>query len=443
MNSPTANPEAALRTAPLMAEDGSKKALLRIFTVSLLVWSLDYKATTSAGGGSAVQALILAVYVVTAFYVAISALWRDIGVGPVWLLIAAIVLFVIESAVVALINDQDPYSIFVNTIPPLLFASSSAITFMTLRSLQDDAGSFLKMLRWACLIFVVVHLVIVTMTKGSIDVSDARYEVLSAATTPALAIIAIGFLKRLSRLDIVVFSLNLIVSVISVTRTLLFVLAVQIAMVVAARPRSMLKPTTIKSLSVFGGAMLLILALDLSAGTGIAERWFERVTVSKKTGADPTSLTRKAEVKFMLRAFATSPETILFGNGLAALTSLTGPEARLAGRLVGIKSVSFHSIGFGHENYVSVLFISGVLGGGGLLIMQFLNGFQAFTFLRTFKLTELDEDEVHIGLWGALIVIGSLAIGFYGGTLADRDLSIWYGLGTGMLYWARIGRTNT
>jgi hypothetical protein len=365
--------------------------------------------------------LILGVYVMTAFYLMISALWRGIGVGPVWLLIAAIVLFVIESAAVAVINDQDPYSIFVNTIPPLLFASSSAITFMTLKSLKDDAGGFLKMLRWACLIFVVVHLVIVSMTKGGIDVSDSRYEVLSAATTPALAIIAIGFLKRLSKLDIIVFILNLFVSVISVTRTLLFVLAVQIAMVVAARPRSLLKPTTIKAVSALSAAMLLILALDLSAGTGIAERWVERITVSKKTGAD----------------------TILFGNGLAALTSLTGPEARLAGRLVGEKSVSFHSIGFGHENYVSILFISGVLGGGGLLIMQFLNGLQAFTFLRKFKLTDLNETEVHLGLWGALIVIGTLAVGFYGGTLADRDLSIWYGLGTGMLYWARGSRTAT
>ena len=437
MNSPAAKPDAQR----LPADDGSLKGLLRIFTVCLLVWSLDYKSATS-GGGAAIQGLILGVYLTGAFFLMISALLRGIGMGPVWVLIAAIVLFVVESSIVGVINGQDSYAIFVNTLPSLVLASATVITYMTLTSLNDAPEAFLKMLRYACLVFVIVHLGIVVVTRGSISLSDSRFEVLSAATTPALAIIAIGFLKRLSRLDIAIFILNLFVSVISVTRTLLVVLALQIVAVIAARPRTVLQPVTIKAACGFGAAILLILTIDLGAGTGMADRWVERITVSKKAGADPTSLTRKAEVSFMLSHFEMSSETLLFGNGLAAQTSLTGPDARLAAQLVGAQSVYLHSSGFGHENYVSILFIAGVLGGGGLLFMLFWNGIQGFMFLRKFKLTDLTDVEVHLGLWGALIVIGTLAVGFFGGTLGDRDLTVWYGIGTGMLYWARENKTS-
>jgi hypothetical protein len=436
MSSPAGTPNSAPQIAPLVGASSNLKGLLHIFTVCLLVWSLDYKSATS-GGGAAVQGLILGVYLMGAFFLVISALMRGIGVGPVWLLIAAITLFVLESAVVGLVNDQDGYAIFVNTLPALVLASSTAITYMTLASLKNDPAAFLKMLRYSCLVFVIVHLGIVVATRGSINLSESRFEVLSAATTPALAIIAIGFMKRLSKLDVAIFVLNLFVSVISVTRTLLVVLALQIFAVIAARPRTVLQPVTLKAAFGFGAAMLLILAIDFGAGTGMADRWIERVTVSRKAGADPTSLTRKAEVSFMLNHFETSPQTFLFGNGLAAKTSLTGPDARLAAQLVGAQSAYLHSSGFGHENYVSILFTAGVLGGGGLLFMLFLNGLQGFMFLRRFKLTDLTEVEVHLGLWGALIVIGTLVVGFFAGTFGDRDQTLWYGIGTAMLYWAR------
>jgi hypothetical protein len=420
------------------SESGENKSLLRILAVCILVWAVDFKSSTS-GGGAAIQGVILVTYVLAACFLALSALRRGIGAGPLWLLVAAVAIFILESSVVGLSNGQDPYAIFVNVIPPLIFASAGVITYMTLVTTQKNPGAFVNMLRYACLIFVIAHIMIILVTRGKISLSESRYEVLSAATIPALAIIPIGLMKRLSRLDIGIFSLNLVVSLVSVTRTLIFVLVLQITTVFAARPSTILKPSTLKGFSVFGASLLLVLALDLAAGTGLATRWFQRITISQTAGADPTSLTRRAEVKFMLSRFTDSTDTLLFGNGLAALTSLTGPEARQAAQMVGEASVNLHSVGFGHENYVSILFIAGLLGGGGLLVIQFLNGIQAFALLRRFDSFDLStqEAEAHIGAWGSLIVIGALAVGFFGGSLADRDLSVWYGIGTGMLYWAR------
>jgi hypothetical protein len=431
----TAAPKTALA---VIGESGKNKSLVRIFAVCILVWAIDFKSATS-GGGAAIQGVILVIYILAACFLSLSALRRGIGAGPLWVLVAAVMLFVVESSVVGLLHGQDFYAIFVNVIPSLIFASAGVITYMTLVTSQEDPASFVTMLRYSCLVFVVAHIAIIAATRGNIGLTTSRYEVLSGATIPALAIVAIGLLKRLSKLDIGLSSLNLIVCLVSVTRTLIVVLALQITAIFAASPSRILKPSTLKGFSIFGASLLLVLALDLTAGTGLAARWFQRITVSRTAGADPTSLTRSAEVKFMMSRFTDSADTIFFGNGLAALTSLSGPDARLAAQLVGSGSVNIHSVGFGHENYVSILFIAGLLGGGGLLFMQFLNGIQAFVFLRkldSYDLTK-QEAEIHIGAWGALIVIGALAVGFFGGTFGDRDLSVWYGVGTGMLYWAR------
>ena len=167
-------------------------------------------------------------------------------------------------------------------------------------------------------------------------------------------------------------------------------------------------------------------------------RWVERLTINKSMGADPTALTRIAEDRFMLQEFTSTFEGFVFGHGLAAETSLIGPEAMLAGSLVGFKSVLFHSIGFGHNNYLSILFVGGLLSGVPLLVMLLSNGFGSLRLIRIL-LTDKTQDQTfaYIGLWGALIVIGMLLEGLFGGTFGDRGSCLWYGIGTGMFYWAR------
>ena len=222
-------------------------------------------------------------------------------------------------------------------------------------------------------------------------------------------------------------------------------LAIQIASIFIARPSIFVKRSTIKGLSLFSFALLLVLALDYASGTGLAERWVQRITVSQKFGADPTALSRIAETHFMLESFEDSAESMLFGNGLAARTSLTGPDAALAASIGGHHSVSLHGSGFGHENYVSILFVAGVFGGGGLLLLQFLNGIQSLALIRKIEIRDFKDREAaaRVGLWGALIVIGELVLGLFGPILGDRGTCLWFGIGTGMLYWARYSLTVT
>jgi len=433
--------DSKLATAGIPYKSSGIISLLPVYTLCIMVFAVDFKASTS-GSAAALQGTIMGIFFLAASFLTFSALRQRIGLGSCWLVLPAAIVFVAESAVVGLSKGQEPYLIFVNCLPSLLYASACAITFMTLSASKGDSRSFMTVLRLACLLFVCVRVVVVIVTRGRINLSESRFEVLSGATIPALAIIAIGFVKPISKLDIGIAALNMLVSVISVTRTLIVVLAVQIFAVLIMRPSALFKASTMKGMILFGASLLMIVALDLGAGTKVTERWVERVTVSRQAGADPTALSRSAEVKFMLTQFTASGETILFGNGMAAITSLTGPDARLAARLVGKRSVMLHSIGFGHENYVSILYIAGVVGGGGLLILLIVNGIQSFSLIRQFSGADLDSSvsDIHVGLWGAFIVIGMLVAGLLAGILEDRGTALWYGIGTGMLYWSRDSR---
>ena len=93
---------------------------------------------------------------------------------------------------------------------------------------------------------------------------------------------------------------------------------------------------------------------------------------------------------------------------------------------------------------MSVLFISGLIGGSAMLFIQFLNGAQAISAIRILSRPgiELSDPLVRIGLWGSFIVIGMIVLGFLGGTFGDRGICLWYGIGTGMLYWSR-GQINS
>jgi len=309
---------------------------------------------------------------------------------------------------------------------------------MTLQSLNDE-GAFLDLLRRACVLFGAAHILIAFLTRGAIHTSESRFEVLSAATIPSFAIIGVGVIKRLSKLDMFIIILNLSISLLSVTRTLLAVLAIQLASMFIARPSLAFKRSTLRGLSLFAFALLLVLALDYGSGTGLALRWIQRITVAQKFGADPTALTRTAEAHYMLQSLQSSPENFLFGSGLAAVTSLTGPDAQLAAKLVGRQSISLHSIGFGHENYISILFVAGIFGGGGLILLQIFNAFQSMAVIRKIAIGKFLDTEAadRVGLWGALIVIGELSLGLFSGTMGDRDTCLWMGIGTGMLYWSR------
>jgi hypothetical protein len=418
----------------------SNQRVARMYCFAIAIWGLDFRSA-NAGAGAAFQGLILALYVGCFVSIMRCGARRDIGIGSLWVLLLAIIVFLIDGTAVATIHDQQRYTIMVNSVPVSLYYTSAALTYVTLSILKDDTRGFLNGLRLACIASCILHLGVIDVWGGGINLSTSRYEVLSGAVVPSLGILAVGLSQSWSIMDVVAVLLNLAMAVVSVTRTLIISLGVQILAVLIVRPSIMLRRSTLRGISVITLIIMAVVAVDYSSGTGLTSRWVDRLLLSHKLGSDPSGLSRISETRYMMDRFTESPEHLVFGNGIAARTSLVGPEHARAEVIVGKDTVkqALHSPGIGHQNYVSILYIAGLFGGSGILIIQFLNALQSLALIRRLQRpsSNFRASDVHIGIWGAVIVLGMLTIGFLAGTFADRDECLWLGIGTGILYWGR------
>jgi hypothetical protein len=414
------------------------RRLLGFFAALIMVCALDFKAESS-GAAALMQGLVYLVYLISLAVILVAALRYQLRVGSLFVLVFAILLFVTESSLVGLYANQSSYFIFTNWLGPFIYATSAIATVIVLQATRERLPLFLSVVRAACLVFALAHFGIVLWVRGGIDFSVSRFEWLNAAVIPSLGLTAVAIVCRLRKSEILILMLQLILTMISVTRTLLVVMAAQIAIVFLARPSLLTRRAPLRAVMMLCLCAVTLLSIDTVAGTGLSARWVDRMTVSEKFGYDPTALTRNAETQYMLQAFAASTGSVLFGNGLAAYTQLVGRDAVIVGEAMGYGVVNFGDVGIGHENHVSILFVAGILGGGGILLVQVLNAFQAIALIRrlTDRTIAFDNDLVRIGVWGAVMVIGVFIVGFLSGTINDRPMCLWYGIGTGMLYWAR------
>lgn len=389
-----------------------------------------------AGAAAAIQGTILSFYcffIATIFYLYRS---RFSVLPSARMLIFVSAGFLIESAFVGFFRGQALYPIFVNVIPIFLYASSAYVTAQVF-ILKAGEPAFTSALKWLCLLFVVSRVLIVLSTSG-VDLTSIRYQILGSSTIAALGLIFVALVSRITKLDIAIILANLSLVLLSVTRTLI---------VVGAAQSLILAPTLIAHIRskgflrrIFAACLMLVAVIgtDFLLGTGQSQRWLERLFVASDVGMDPTRLTRVAEVDFMRQEFGSSFSQTVFGNGLAAETSLIGPSAVLAAMIVGSENIQGHGFGFGHHNHWSLLFIGGLLAGGPLLILQFFHAFKALTFQWDTRTNKVQFRKIkELGTWGGTIVIGTVAYGFYAGSFGDRGTSLWYGIGSGLLIGAQ------
>ncbi len=407
------------------------------YFLAIILCSLDFKASSS-GKGFFIQAPVWGFYFLSFCIASTQLLFSNFRIRELRFFILSCVSFIVVSSIVGYWSDQESWDIFTNVISFSVYATAAVFTLVVLK-LCPNKATLLNNMKNVCLAFMVLHFFMVYFTGSGLDLSKSRYEYLSGATIPASAILAIGAVLHFGSKELLIAATNLTIILISVTRTQLAVIVGQIASIFLAAPTLVFRPTVIKKIAFVALLAISIIAIDLGAGAGLTNRWAARFTMRKTMIADPTALTRYAEVHFMFDQFTASFTQLLFGNGIAAKTKLTGPSAALAGKLVGMGSVtSVRSTGFGHNNHMSVLFVGGVLFGAPLLLLNFINGFQAFALMRRlFKTNTYTQELVYIGTWGSLIVIGMLAFGFLSGIYSQRADCLWYGIGTGMLYWAR------
>lgn len=100
----------------------------------------------------------------------------------------------------------------------------------------------------------------------------------------------------------------------------------------------------------------------------IAARWITRLGSSDRIGFDLTGATRIAEATYQIQRLAQDSLGLFFGFGHAAETYFAGPAAKLVASVLGASGADYSGHGYGHNFYVGLVYVGGLLFGGPVIL---------------------------------------------------------------------------
>lgn len=393
--------------------------LPQAYTLMIAAWVLDFQSE-GQGQGLTIQAVWLSLYLLGFLLFLVSD--RQLGLkirGLPALLLCGALYFTVAIAS-GLGYDQPVYPILRNGISVFVYLSGAYATARVVMS--HHPATLRKLLALFCMIYAVTFFVIFEYKSGGINLSTIRYQIIGTSSIAALGYVTLTLLFRLTYIELAALIANLLILLIAVTRTFLFSFAAQIL------------PLLLEFRRVFTLRLVLVGLAGVAAfmtvsqfGEGQVVRWEDRLAGrdAKDVGYQ-TLFTRLDEWQYMYDDWTSTTPKFLFGAGLAAQTKFH--NVRAAG------GTEENMIGFGHNQHLSLLFDAGLVGALPLLLLQFLQGALALRFLRRTALFRGNRSDVlFLGAWGATIVLGNLAANFLGASFALRGISLWYGIGTGLL----------
>lgn len=282
------------------------------------------------------------------------------------------------------------------------------------------------MLAFIALIYGIACVFVQQLITGEIDLNTVRYQILSGATIPSIGYLACMALFGIGVVEVCAIGLVFVLLFLSVTRTYLLSALSQLAPLAAGAQR------------LIGPRLVMIVAIAafffagfVAYGGESINRWTDRVFNQRtSSGEDYTLYTRQSEWDYMIKSWTSTTRTIMFGSGIAARTVWYNPKETGGG--------SEYSIGFGHSQHLSLLFIAGLIGGGTLLAVQFWQFFQSIALLARLARSNFERsDTLFLAAWGATIIIGVIVATFFSSILNNRSWALWYGVGTGLFVGGR------
>jgi len=395
------------------------QAPVRSYVLMLLAWMFDFQAESS-GAGLVFQAAFASLYLMGFVLFLIGDNGRTLRIHGLGSFLVCTALFLITGLVSGMVREQTLYAVFRNGFSVLIYLSGAYATARIVAAAKP--ATLRRILGLACLGYAGANVLMTLLVQGGIDVTQVRYQIVGTSVFAALGYLALLLVFRLSRFEMAVLAFNFALVFLSVTRTYLLAVAVQLLPALRNMRRAF-GPRTIVFLLVMTAILLAVLVFG---EIGI-ERWSDRLqNRNSASGTNVTLLTRLSEWQFMWTAFLRSVDTVLFGNGFAAETVYWLPR-EIGGGHEG-------SIGYGHNQYLSILFIAGLTGGLPLIAVQILQAWRAFAFLSAaIRAGRSQSDLLFLGAWGATIVLGSATANILSANFGSRGGALWYAIGTGLL----------
>lgn len=415
------------RTAPTASNAAApaqtSTRLPRTYILMVAAWVFDFQSAGQSQGLT-IQAVWLSLYLLGLLVFVISDRQSDLKIIGLPALLLCGALYLTVAIVSGLSYDQPVYPILRNGISVFIYLSGAYATARVV--LTQDPATLRKLLAVYCTIYVLTFFVIFAIKSGGINLSTIRYQIIGTSSIAALGYVTLTLLFRLTYVELAAMMANLLILLIAVTRTFLFTFFAQILALLFEFRRVFTPRLVIVGLA----GIVVFMAVSQFGGDQLV-RWQDRIEGHGSTNLNSqTYFTRIEEWQFMYDDWTSSNSKFMFGAGLAAQT--TFHNVRAAG------GAEENMIGFGHNQHLSLLFDAGLVGGFPLLALQFLQGALALRFLRrTAQVRGNRSDVLFLGAWGATIVLGNIATNFLAASFVLRGISLWYGIGTGLLLGAQ------
>jgi hypothetical protein len=395
-----------------------------MYLMLLAAWLFDFQSG-GEGEGVEIQAFFAAAYVFSSVMLLIGDRATGQRVHGLFTLLVCGGLYLAVGIASGLINGQNPYPILRNGMSVVIYLSAAYFTARVV--LASDPAKLRFVLSVFCFLYAIAAYFIFDRTSGGVDFERVRFQIIGASAVGALGYVVLAPLFKLSKIELAAMAANVIILLISVTRSFLLAFGAQAAIFIG-QIRRVFSPRLI-ALGVLGAFALLGL---LTYGQNQLIRWSDRILGGGGSGFSEyqTVYTRLSEWEFMLRAWLQSFDHFLFGSGIAEKAYYFLPREAGGG--------TEFMVGFGHNQIISLIFTAGLVGGLPLVLLQWMHVLRAWRFLRAvIRMPHLRTDAVFLGAWGATIILGHNATNLLASTFSGRGSSLWFGIGTGLLLGAQ------
>ena len=257
--------------------------------------------------------------------------------------------------------------------PSLLLYASGLLSMGALMASGLDPRLLWPTVLKAALVGIVMQVIVVQAVVG-INFATIRYELLTGAAPLVSAFVVVAlFFGGWNLWRSVMAVAHMALVMISVTRThVVIFFALVVFLVVTARER-ILQVNRI-GVAVLGALALTltVVAVDAALPVSPIARWVERLTVGEVShyGYDITEISRLGEARHQIELLRDSPRGMIFGFGAASPTGMDEESKAILRVILGQEQSEWVGSGIGHNSYIGIFFVGGLIGGGLLLLMQ-------------------------------------------------------------------------
>ena len=408
----------------------SSKIAIALFSIMLYVLAFDFRSGEDLG-----KSIVTILGVISLLSGALLVISLNLINKKSLLIVLPATAFLLCAILSGISRGQQLYDVVSLSIPMFFFIAVVLCT-SSIKIRPDKFRSFLHIVIAFAFLSVLFKLLFGFYYYG-LTLGNARYQIISPAIILVFSYGVASMLYKQQRFGRAALLLSVLVAFVSVTRSYILVFAAVIFFWILCMPLSYWKK------NAYLGVKLLLFMICLVVSVyaflpDVFERWVIRLFTSiDDQGVDVTAITRIAEISYQVGKLLESPVNLLMGMGVAAETRFD-PEYRQILSIVFREDFEYVGKGYGHNNYIGIIYTGGVIFGGLFIFSIFYGLMKLIMFFRSELIRRRHTTDYHFCFaWGGSAALAYSVYGVLGGTFGDRLAALSYGLSFGLVFFSK------